>query len=79
MERIKEGRNMNKFTPKEIEVIKHLPLEVKDIAGRLGNTPATIRTHICRIMQKTGAETKAGCLIELIKAGIVNINDVITG
>jgi DNA-binding NarL/FixJ family response regulator len=69
---------MVKFTERELEIIKLLCLEAKEIGGRLGLTPATVRTHIQHIMQKTGASTRSGCLIELIRAGITNIEDVVT-
>lgn len=69
---------MPKLTKKELEIVKLLCLENKKIGERPGISRATVQTHIENIRYKVESISRAGILIELIKAGIVNIDDVIT-
>ena len=69
---------MTKFTEKELEIMKYLCLENKEIGEIFYITPKTVQTHIVNIRQKVGVKSRASMVVELIKAGIVNIDDVIT-
>ena len=69
---------MPKLTKKELEIVKLLCLENKKIGERLGISRATVQTHIENIRYKVESISRAGILIELIKAGILNIDDVVT-
>lgn len=69
---------MPKLTKKELEIVKLLCLENKKIGERLGISRATVQTHIENIRYKVESISRAGILIELIKAGILKIEEVVT-
>jgi len=69
---------MTKFTEKELEIMKYLCLENKEIGEIFYITPKTVQTHIVNIRQKVGVKSRASMVVELIKAGILNIDDVVT-
>jgi DNA-binding CsgD family transcriptional regulator len=69
---------MVKFTNKELEVMKYLCLDNKDIAKRLRVKPSTVNVHLNHIRQKTGTSTKASAIVELLRANLVDINEIIT-
>lgn len=69
---------MSEFTKREIEIIKLLCLENKKIGERLGISRATVQTHIENIRYKVESVSRAGILIELIKAGIIKIDEIVT-
>jgi|GEM_PF-2616070 len=62
---------LNKFllSPREIEVLKLLleGLSYKQIASKLSISLATVKTHICRIYEKTGANSKIELINKLLK------------
>lgn len=66
------------FSKRELEFARLLCLPDPEIARRLIVSTSTARTHIVKFRQKTCTSTKAGALIELIKAGLVNIDEVET-
>jgi DNA-binding NarL/FixJ family response regulator len=59
-----EARNPHRLSEREQEVLALLSegLRTKDIAERLVLTPATVSTHIQRIMSKTGTASRAELL-----------------
>lgn len=69
---------MNNFTNKEIEIIKLLCLGTEEIGKRLFVAPATIQTHIQHIRQKVGATSRASIIVELLRAGVVDIDEIVT-
>ena len=69
---------MMKFTDRELEIMKYLCLENKEIGEILYITPKTVQTHIVNIRQKVGASSRASMVVELIKAGILKIEEVVT-
>ena len=69
---------MTKFTEKELEIMKYLCLENKEIGAIFYITPKTVQTHIVNIRQKVGVKSRASMVVELIKARILNIDDVVT-
>jgi len=59
-----DAANPHRLSARELEVLALLRqgLRTKDIAERLVLTPATVSTHIQRIMTKTGTTSRAGLL-----------------
>jgi DNA-binding NarL/FixJ family response regulator len=59
-----DAANPHRLSGREREVLQLLAegLRTKDIAGRLVLTPATVSTHIQRIMSKTGTASRAELL-----------------
>jgi DNA-binding NarL/FixJ family response regulator len=59
-----DAANPHALSRREMEVLQLLAqgMRTKDIAGRLVLTPATVSTHIQRIMTKTGTSSRAELL-----------------
>mgnify|MGYP003571329972 CR=1 FL=1 len=68
---------MNDFTDRELEIVKLLCLPNAEISKRLFITPATVQTHIENIRHKVDSTSRAGILIELIKSGVIDIEEII--
>lgn len=74
-----EPKDLNQvFSQRELEFARLLCLPDPEIARRLIVSTSTAKTHIVKFRQKTCTSTKAGALIELIRAGIVDIDEVET-
>lgn len=69
---------MSEFTKREIEIIKLLCLENKEIGEILRISPATVQTHITNIRQKVVASSRASLIVELLKAEVVKIDEIVT-
>jgi DNA-binding CsgD family transcriptional regulator len=67
------------YRPKEIEVLKLLPLRNIVIAQRMGVKLSTVGTYVARLMIKLRAESKPGLLVQAIRAGLINLEDVVVG
>lgn len=77
IKKIENCQNLE-FSKRQLEFARLLCLRDNEIAKRLIVSPTTAKTHLARFRQKTGTSTKASALIELIRAGIVNIDEVET-
>lgn len=73
-----ENRQNFEFSKRQLEFARLLCLRDNEIANRLIISPATAKTHILKFRQKTGTTTKASALVELIRAGVINIDEVET-
>ena len=69
---------MFNISPREIEVAKLLCLPDSKIAEKLNITVSTVQTHRLHLREKTGRVSRPSVLIELIRAGIIDINEVET-
>jgi DNA-binding CsgD family transcriptional regulator len=54
----RRGPSTERLTPRERQVIALAHLRNQDIAGELGISPATVKTHMERVLMKLGAETR---------------------
>lgn len=65
------------FTDRELEIIRLLCLPNAEIGERLFIAPATVQTHIENIRHKVDSTSRASILIELIKSGVVDIDEIV--
>ena len=56
---------------REILVLVARGLSNDEIAGKLVISPATVKTHLARIMQKLDAHDRAGLVIAAYESGLV--------
>lgn len=66
------------FTKRELNLMKYLCLTKEEIAEKLLISPLTVASHIEHIRNKVGVRTRASLIIELLKAKILKLNEVIT-
>ena len=61
------------LTAREVDVLRLVAagLTNGDIAGRLGVSPVTVKTHVTRILAKLGAETRAQAVVQAYECGLV--------
>ncbi|HUZ47706.1 MAG TPA: LuxR C-terminal-related transcriptional regulator [Terriglobia bacterium] len=61
------------LTPREIEVLELLAegLSTREVAGRLGVSPFTVRSHVESILLKTGMHTQAQAVAYAYRAGLL--------
>jgi ATP/maltotriose-dependent transcriptional regulator MalT len=66
-----DSANPHRLSPREVEVLGLLAqgLRTKEIAAQLVLTPATVSTHIQRIMSKTGTSSRAELLALALREG----------
>jgi DNA-binding NarL/FixJ family response regulator len=69
---------MIKLTNREKELAKYLCLSDLQIAELEHLALTTVKTHVHNILVRTATSTRAGALIELIKRGAIDINEVRT-
>lgn len=64
---------MDELTPREREIVAWVAegLSNEEIGGELFLSPATVRTHVGRAMQKTRARDRAQLVVFAIRAGLV--------
>lgn len=57
------------LTDREKEIFRYLidDFTTRDISMRLGISEKTVRNHISNVIQKLGASSRSGAVIELIK------------
>lgn len=78
MEKIEKPKQELRFSKRELEFAKLLCLPDSEIAKRLIVAPSTAKTHIHNMRIRMCTKTKASTIIELIRAGIIDINEVET-
>lgn len=69
---------MFNISQREIEVAKLLCLPDSKIAKKLNIAKSTVQTHRLHLREKTGVVTRPSVLIEIIRAGLIDINEVET-
>lgn len=57
-----KAESADRLTPRECEVLSLAHLRNREIAEVLNIKTATVKTHIERILLKTGAETRTGAV-----------------
>lgn len=65
-----------KLTPRELEVLKLLCLQDKEISTRLIISVRTVKCHIHNILNKLVCETRQKALIKALKLKIIDIEEV---
>jgi DNA-binding NarL/FixJ family response regulator len=65
------------LTAREVDVLRLVAggLTNDDIAGRLGVSPVTVKTHVTRILAKLGAETRAQAVVQAYECGLVRAGE----
>ena len=64
------------FTPRELEIMKYLCLDPREIAKRLFISLSTVRTHIGSIREKVGTNKRI-CLVRLLRKGVIKLEDLV--
>ena len=66
-----ERQRVNRLTPRQTQILQLLADGVPsgDIAGRLGMSPLTLRTHVQNILTRLGAHTKLEAMALAIRHG----------
>ena len=64
------------ITPRELEVLKLLCLQDKEISKRLIISVRTVKCHIHNILNKLVCETRQKALIKALKFKIIDIEEV---
>ena len=65
-----------KLTQRELEVLKLLCLQNKEIAKRLIISIRTVKSHVHNILDKLVCETRQRALIKALKLKIISIDEV---
>jgi DNA-binding NarL/FixJ family response regulator len=68
---------LSALTVREVDVLRLVArgLTNDDIAGRLGVSPVTVKTHVNRILAKLGAETRAQVVVQAYECGLVRAGE----
>jgi DNA-binding NarL/FixJ family response regulator len=69
-----ERQRANRLTPRQIEILQMLAdgMAVPDIAGRLGMSRMTVRTHVQNILTRLGAHSKVEAVTVAIRHGKIS-------
>ncbi|MEP6649202.1 MAG: response regulator transcription factor [Lapillicoccus sp.] len=69
--------SLSGLTAREVDVLRLVArgLTNDDIAGRLGVSPVTVKTHVNRILAKLGAETRAQAVVQAYETGLVRAGE----
>ena len=65
------------LTAREVDVLRLVAAGLTNdaIAGRLGVSPVTVKTHVTRILAKLGAETRAQAVVQAYECGLVRAGE----
>lgn len=68
---------LSALTAREVDVLRLVAAGQTngDIAGRLGVSPVTVKTHVTRILAKLGAETRAQAVVQAYECGLVRAGE----
>jgi len=68
---------LSALTAREVDVLRLVAAGQTnvDIAGRLGVSPVTVKTHVTRILAKLGAETRAQVVVQAYECGLVRAGE----
>jgi DNA-binding NarL/FixJ family response regulator len=71
---------LSALTAREVDVLRLVArgLTNDDIAGQLGVSPVTVKTHVNRILAKLGAETRAQAVVQAYECGLVRAGETST-
>ena len=63
------------LSPRELEVLRSVAagLSDKQVAGRLGISPKTVRNHLSQIFSKLDAGNRVEAVINALKGGLLNL------
>jgi len=63
------------LSPRELEVLKSVAagLSDKQVAGRLGISPKTVRNHLSQIFSKLHAGNRVEAVINALRHGLLNL------
>jgi DNA-binding NarL/FixJ family response regulator len=63
------------LSPRELEVLKNVAagLSDKQVAGRLGISPKTVRNHLSQIFSKLQAGNRVEAVINALSLGLLNV------
>ena len=64
---------MNKLREKEVFELLTQNKSTKDIASILRISEKTVRNHVSNVIQKLGAKSRSGAILELIKLGNIKL------
>lgn len=61
------------LTAREVEVVEFVVegLRDREIAGRLGIAPSTVRAHLANVREKLGARSRVDVAVRALRAGVV--------
>ena len=70
---------MKLLTDREKEVFSLLigGMETKEISDFLFISEKTVRNHVSNVIQKLGVKSRVGAVIELVRLGEVNLQEVL--
>lgn len=74
--RLHAGDTQDTLTPREHEILREMARGAsnEDIAGTMGVSLSTVKTHVNKVMVKLGASTRTGAVVVAARSGLIDVD-----
>ena len=75
-ERLRAADTQETLTPREHEILREMARGAsnEDIAGTMGVSLSTVKTHVNQVMVKLGASTRTGAVVVAARSGLIDVD-----
>lgn len=74
--RLRAADTQETLTPREHEILREMARGAsnEDIAGTMGVSLSTVKTHVNKVMVKLGASTRTGAVVVAARSGLIDVD-----